>query len=117
MAFDEVAAMVNRFVIAAKIPLLQVVTRTATLMAVKTKRLLVTLLTVVAGFTGKHTVVTDKVGTVIRGNSLSGMAVSTLVQLHTGKVSVGCLLISKTEFVQKGYSNDENSAENKDLFH
>jgi hypothetical protein len=117
MALDEVAAVVERFVVAAKVALTQIIAAAATLVAIKTERLLVTLLAVVARVVGQGAVIAHKISAVVGGNPFGLVAAATFTQLHAGKICVGCLLVSKAQLVQEGDSHYENCTENKKLFH
>lgn len=79
VAFNEVAAVIERFVVAAEVALFQVVAVAAALVAIKAKGLLVTLLTVVARVVGQGAVVTHKVGTVVGGNPFGFVAAVTFI--------------------------------------
>lgn len=113
MTLNKISTVVFRFVVSAKVALLQVAAGAAALMAIKAEGLLMALLTVVAGIVCQGAVVAYKVGTMVGSDPFGLVAVATFSQLHAGEISVGCLLVSKAQLVQEGYSHDENRTENK----
>jgi len=65
-----------------KVPLGEVGTVTAALMAIKAPGLVMALVAVIAGLAGKHAMFSDKVGVMIRRNPFALVAGITLLDCH-----------------------------------